>query len=505
MIQNMKHSTAIYLFVKPSVGHRTALSLLVSAAFLFLTPMAWLHAADAPPTTEELLQRINSLEQELKDLKAKVEQQQASAPPPGTVAVQPGVILAPPGTNEVLQHLPPTPFISAGSDGFMFNSGDSHFVIALHGLFQVDSRTFFSDDKAQGNDSFLLRRARPILSGTVYRDFDFLFTPEFAGNVVQILDAQVNYRLKPELQLQFGKMKPPVGLEAQQPEEFTLFNERSMATDLVPYRDIGVELHGKLFGGAINYAAGLFNGSADNVTTTTNNNFDNNKSFDGRVFFQPFINTTYSAVKGLGVGVAGTYQLDAGTTNNANTAGLTQGFTTDGQQKFFTYASSVASTGDHTRITPQSYYYWGPLGLMGEFVADNDHVSNFATKTSANLENTAWEVSGGWMLTGEDAAYTGVTPNHSFSPLNGRWGAIQIVGRYARLRVDKDTFSDYANPATSANGASAWAVGLNWYLNRNLRINTSYSKTKFEGGTGAGATVTKQSEEVFFTRLQLVF
>jgi phosphate-selective porin OprO/OprP len=420
------------------------------------------------------------------------------------VAVQPGIVTAPSGTNQY-QALKPTAFISAGSDGFMFNSGDSNFVIGLHGLLQVDSRTFFSDDKALGNDSFLLRRARPILSGTVYHDFDFLFTPEFAGNVVQILDAEVNYRLMPELQLQIGKMKPPVGLEALQAEEFTLFNERSLATDLVPYRDIGVELHGNLYGGAITYAAGLFNGSPDYQTTTTNNNFQNNKSFDGRIFVQPYINKSNSPLKGLGVGVAGTYQLDAGATNSVNNTGLTQGFTTDGQQKFFTYSSSDASTGVHTRITPQAYYYWGPLGLMGEYVANTDHVSNFAKKTSANLENTAWEVSGGWMLTGENASYYSVTPYHPFSPFNGRWGAVQIVGRYARLDLDQNTFSDYANPATSASEASAWSVGLNWYLNRNLRVNTSYSRTKFDGGTGPGATVTKQPEEVFFTRMQLVF
>ena len=434
-----------------------------------------------------------------------MEQKQTSDAQTGAVAVQPGVIPAQPGTNAV-QDLKSTAFISAGPNGFMLNSGDSNFVIALHGLVQVDSRTFFSDDKVSGNDTFLLRRARPIISGTVYRDFDFLLTPEFGGNVVQILDAQFNYRLMPELQLQVGKMKPPVGLEALQPEEFTLFNERSLATDLVPYRDIGVELHGNLFGGAISYAAGLFNGSPDYLTTTTNNSFDNNKSFDGRIFAQPFINTSNSALKGLGIGVAGSYQLDAGATNSANGTGLTQGFTTDGLQKFFTYSSSVASTGDHTRISTQGYYYWGPVGLMGEYVANNDRVTSFAKKTSANLENTAWEVSGGWVLTGEDASYYGVTPNHPFSPFNGRWGAVQIAARYARLDVDGKAFSGgYASPATSANEASAWSVSLNWYLNHNLRINTGYSRTKFDGGTGTGATVTKQPEEVFFTRMQLVF
>jgi phosphate-selective porin OprO and OprP len=475
------------------VNHRSAVRFVASAALLFITstPTATLLAADAPPSTEELLQRINSLEQELKELKAKVEHQQPAAAPSGAAGEQ------------VARS---TSFLSAGADGFRFQSEDTNFTIALHGLLQEDSRTFLSDDKAKGNDTFLLRRARPIISGTVYRDFDFLFTPEFGGNTVQIVDALINYRLEPQLQLQFGKMKPPVGLEAQQQEQFTFFNERSLATDLVPYRDIGVELHGDLFGGVVSYAAGLFNGAPDYVTTTTNTDFDNNKSFDARIFVQPFKNTSISALKGLGVGVAGTYQLDSGTTNNGNTTGLTQGFVTDGQQKFFTYSNSVASTGIHTRLTPQGYYYWGPFGMMGEYVENVDHVSNFGTKTtSANLDNTAWEVSGGYVLTGEDASYNGVTPKHPFSPLNGRWGALQLVGRYAQLDVDKKAFSGYADPTTSASEADAWAVGLNWYLNRNIRINTSYSRTTFEGGTGPKATVTKQPEEVIFTRVQLSF
>ncbi|HUD47065.1 MAG TPA: porin [Candidatus Baltobacteraceae bacterium] len=481
--------------MRSSVIHRAAIRYIASAALFFVlsTPTPSLRAADAPPSTEELLQRINSLEQELKELKAKVEQQQ----PP---SVQPEAPPPPP------QPPKSTAFISAGANGFGFQSADTNFAIALHGLLQVDSRTFFSDDHAKGNDAFLLRRARPILSGTVYRDFDFLFTPDFAGNQVQIVDALVNYRLEPQLQLQFGKMKPPVGLEALQAEQYTFFNERSLATDLVPYRDIGVELHGDLFGGVVSYAAGLFNGAPDYVTTTTNTDFDNNKSFDARVFLQPFKNTSISFLRGLGVGVAGTYQLDAGTTNNGNTTGLTQGFVTDGQQKFFTYSNSVASTGVHTRITPQAYYYWGPFGLMGEYVANNDHVSNYGKKvTSANLDNTAWEISGGYVLTGEDASYNGVTPSHPFSPFNGSWGAVQLVGRYAQLNVDQKAFSGYADPTTSASQAGAWSVGLNWYLNNNLRINTSFSETTFEGGSGPKATVTKQPEEVLFTRVQLSF
>jgi phosphate-selective porin OprO/OprP len=102
-----------------------------------------------------------------------------------------------------------------------------------------------------------------------------------------------------------------------------------------------------------------------------------------------------------------------------------------------------------------------------------------------------------------------VTPKHPFNPHNGQWGALQVVGRYAELDVDKDAFPFFSNPAVSASSAKAWAVGLNWYLNRNIRVNASYSRTTFTGGGGAGtsvpAAVTQHPEEVFFTRVQLAF
>jgi len=94
------------------------------------------------------------------------------------------------------------PKISIGGNGFSFASGDSNFVAQLHGLVQFDSRSFFNDGGINGNDGFLLRRARPIFSGTIFHDFDFNLTPEFGGSTVQIMDAYLNYRYSPELQVQ---------------------------------------------------------------------------------------------------------------------------------------------------------------------------------------------------------------------------------------------------------------------------------------------------------------
>ncbi len=168
------------------------------------------------------------------------------------------------------------------------------------------------------------------------------------------------------------------------------------------------------------------------------------------------------------------------------------------------------ANGTHWRLSPQAYYYWGPLGFMGEYAISDQRVSGSAKPfAAADLKNTAWEVTGSWVLTGEDASFGGVIPKHPFDLHNRGWGAFQIAARFEELDVDHSAFPLFANPATSASEARAWSLGLNWYLNRNIRMNLSYSRTTFEGGGGPGASapaaVTRQPEQVLFTRLQVGF
>jgi len=402
------------------------------------------------------------------------------------------------------------PKISLGASGFNFSSGDSNFVAQLHGLVQFDSRTFFEDGGLKGNDGFLIRRARPIFQGTVFHDFDYQFTPDFGGSTVQIQDAYLNYRYSPWFQVQAGKFKSPIGLEALQSDPATLFNERSLATDLVPNRDLGIALKGDLFNGVASYALGVFDGAPDYAGSTANLSSQDSKAVVARVFFQPWKNSDVNALRGLGFGLGGSYEGDHPATNSAT--GLTSGYTTDGQQKFFSYKTDVFADGPHWRLSPQAYYYYGPFGLLAEYVVSDQQVRKSTTGQAADLQNKAWEISGSWLLTGEDASYTGVTPLHPFNPRNNQWGAWQLVARYGELNVDDNAFvgSVFADPKKWASGAQAWTVGLNWYLNKNFRANLSFARTVFSGYTGGtpspGTVITAaQPENVLFSRLQLAF
>lgn len=406
-------------------------------------------------------------------------------------------------TEEAQAKARETPRITVGERGLGISSADSNFVFQLHGQVQVDNRTFFNDDdnkgkSIQGNDSFLLRRARPIFSGTVYKDFDFMFVPDFGGSSVQIFDAYLNYRYAPWMQLRAGKFKTPVGLEQLQADQWLLFNERALPTDLVPNRDVGFQLWGDAAEGTVSYAAGIFNGVADG-RNSANGDFEDHREFAGRLFVQPFKTTGIEPLQNAAFGLAGSWGKV-----NSSASGLPSALLTDGQQTFFSYTNGVVANGTHWRLSPQGYYYYGPFGFLGEYVISDQRVAKGAA--SADLQNTAWQISGSWVLTGEDASFAGVTPRHPFNPRANQWGAFQLAARYAQLDVDNKAFPVFANPAASASEADAWAVGLNWYLNRDIRVNASFSRTTFGGHVDRKtATVVRQPEEVVFTRLQLAF
>jgi len=415
-------------------------------------------------------------------------------------------------------HAKEGPHLSVGSGGFVLSSADTNFVLKLRGLVQLDSRSFFdANPDFDGDDGFLLRRARPIFAGTVYRDFDFLLTPDFAGSSPMLVDAWINYRYRPELQLRFGKMKGPVGLERLQSGTVGSFNERSMASDLVPSRSVGVQLGGDIAGGVASYALGIYNPAGD-YRNAANGDFNDHLEFGGRLFIEPFKDGDVSGLRGLGLGVGGSYAdltFDANALPNT-TGGSLPGYVTAGQQQFFAYnpaVGTVQADGAHWRFSPQGYYYVGPFGLMGEYVISEQGVFNTATQARAQLRNAAWQASAQWVLTGEAASFNGIVPQASFDPRLGNWGAWQVVARVSQLKIDNDAFPVFSNPNTSANEAFEWSVGLNWWLNRNIRVLTSFSYTTFDGGMNPAlpapgappGTVAAQDEKVFFTRLQLSF
>ena len=350
--------------LSPSTLPARTLLALLAAANMF--PAA--AFADDTAEISQLRAEIKALENRLDALEQKEQSDKraaapAQAPAPNLTPVPP-LVLAKAAFNSTR--------ISIDDTGFAFASADGGTFIKLHGLVQADSRWFLDGGGIANNGTFVIRRARLIFEGGFDRIFSFLILPEFGGggtgtsNAPVLYDANLGIALAPGVKLVAGKFKSPIGLELLQNDAVLLFNERSLGTNLVPSRDVGLELTGSPLGGKVNYSAGVLNGSAD-AAYANNTDTDNNKDFVARLFLTPFVGDTGSALQNLGFGIAGSDGLQN------KTGSLTSGYKTDGQQTFFTYRSTVAPEGQDWRVAPQANYYAGPFSAQAEYTVSACH------------------------------------------------------------------------------------------------------------------------------------
>lgn len=382
---------------------------------------------------------------------------------------------------------PPT--VSAGQDGFILQSGDGAFRVRVTGYAQADGRFFAGDEDELGTNVFLLRRVRPILSGTLGRIFEFNITPDFGGGTAVVQDAYLDARYSAKARLRVGKFKVPFGLERLQSATGLFFVERGLPSGIAHIRDVGVQLHGELGGGVATYAVGLFNGAVDGSSADTDSN--DGKDLGGRLFFQPFRKSTAASAQGVGIGIAAT---------TGKQEGALPSFRSPGQLTFFTYASGVTAGGPRTRVMPQASYSAGPFRLIAEYARSNQDVRK-GTETS-EVTNAAWQAAGTFLLTGETPAGGVVSPKRPFGTDTG-WGAFELAARYTELDVDDAVFArGLADPARSASRARAVAFGVNWYLTKNVKYVANYERTQFEGGRAGGD---RKTENALLFRVQLAY
>nr|WP_295382098.1 porin [Pseudoxanthomonas sp.] len=392
------------------------------------------------------------------------------------------------------------PVIAINDKGASFKSAGGDYEIRLRGLVQGDGRFFLDDHAPAQNDTFLLRTARPTIEGSLGKLVGFRLTPEFAGDNASIVDAYVDLRFSPAYTLRVGKFTSPVGLERLQSSSALSAVERSLPSELAPNRDIGVQLQGEVADGRFSYALGVFNGTVDGRDAVTSNP-DNEFEYAGRVFFEPFRNDA-NALSGLGFGLGASIGDKRGAGNN-----FLPRYRTPGQVQFFAFRSAVNADGEHFRLSPQAYYYRGRFGLLGEYIQSRQEVvvaSGANAGRQDTLENTAWQATAQWVLTGEDAGYRGVVkPSRPFRPGEEGWGAFELIARYGALDIDDDAFPLFADAAASARQARNWTLGLNWYLTSNLKLVFNYLDTTFKGGATNAAD--REDEKAIFSRLQVAF
>ena len=216
-------------------------------------------------------------------------------------------------------------------------------------------------------------------------------------------------------------------------------------------------------------------------------------------------------LRGLGVGFAGTYGRQKGIDAEHRSC---RSYRTDGQQIFFSYVTDnpatapapPSPTAPQSRISPQGYWYWGPVGFLWEWAQSNNDVSSGRQHRtpSRRLPGRPRSPGSSPARTTPTAAPRRRGTSIPWTFLDGAWGALEVAARYPQLQCRE--LGLHARLRRSERvGARGEGVGdrRNWYLNPMVRLMLDFDHTTFTGGATNGGD--RPSEDVIMSRVQFVF
>lgn len=338
-------------------------------------------------------------------------------------------------------------------------------------------------------DGFNFRRARLGVEGMIARDFRYRFVAEFGGSGAEgptrINDAWLSYEGVAPLSIRIGAFSPPANLEDSTSPEDQLFLERASSAELsraLAGADgrlgIGIRATGSRWYGALTLTSRTVNDTGV---------FDAQTALVGRGAAL----LARSEDLTLQLGLSGSYVLhppDLG--QDASGARRTIRFRDRPELRIS--GTRLIDTGsidaDHAFAAGLEFLArWRNFLLQGESFRFG--IERARPTTLSDPQFSGYYLEGSWVLTGEPHRYNAATaamqnprPRKDFAR-SGGWGAWELAMRYSHVDLNHHAGEPgvFAAPDAVRGGVQdIFTVGLNWYLNANIRFLLDYSRVRID-------------------------
>lgn len=370
--------------------------------------------------------------------------------------------------------------------GAFLRSPDGSYETRIGGFAQFDFRGYQEGDHPP--NTYIVRRARMRIEGTINRYFDYRVEGEMADTTSVLLrDFYVRIDRSEKARLTFGQFREPFSQEELRPEPSQDFVEKSLVNLLAPARSPGIMLSGIFRRGVFEYQVGSFNGKG--MLRDNNNGTPENAL---RLRFSPWRNGQQFWLRGLAFGGAFAQGKNIGGTS-------LRGQTSSRSSTFFTPESV---NGTIIRANAEMTWLLGPAVLRVEYDQTNQDRDNlgFAGSNLPGVVAKGYMAQFTYLLTGETKSANGSTaPRHAlFTSENGKLGlgAFELKARFDDLQI--------ANGTAKSNRSQTLYVGSNWYMNRFLKHMLDFGFERFNDPLRAP----KPGDKNFFvvlSRLQVAF
>ncbi len=436
--------------------------------------------------------------------------------------------------NRNLGKLPLTVRYNYEHEGLQFTTDDDELSLKIRVMLQADWRQYQQANSDPVSSGFFLPRARFYFTGHITRPIEYNISFQRSYNTLNLLNAFVNFNYDQRVQFRFGRFKTPFTYEFFKLHVWQLMApERSLFTDnFQGGRQIGFMGTGDLLDRRLEYAAGIFNGPRRSFT-----DYNSSKDFMALLNFTPFENQENSPLRGLNFGGSVDYgnQTNPLTPVALRTSSNPSEETLDGNTAvnnaavpFLIFNSNAREVGLRALWELHTAYYYKGLSLIGAWDSGFDSYALSKSASSSGFSGSAlsssagptgrpvripingWFAQAGYLLTGETLIdRTVIDPLRPFDLRRGRVGpgAWEITGRYSALALGSQVFTGgFADPNLWTNRVQMVDVGLNWYLNRWMKIYFDWEHAMFaEPVLYKPGPNLQRTSDLFWLRMQIYF
>ena len=376
--------------------------------------------------------------------------------------------------------------------GLRFATSDDAFQARLGASFIFHGIAHQRDGGVAAPDTFLVREAALELGARFAESFEVFVSPEFLPGSSRLLYGWAEFNRWPEFRVRAGKFKEPFSMETLEETRWWDFLENSVVYMHAPVPDLGVMAHGRLADGLLGYAIGVFNGSG----AGSDNNSD--KDIAARLLISPARRIGWKPLRHLHAAVSATYGRQDQRAPARPFPMFDPGTGTDFHSN---PAASNYEVETVSRLSAEFAALLGPVEAKGEFSWHRSRIEFDDGATRAFRSPAFYGQLGVW-IAGRRVPF-GV-PEVDAPLFADGFGALQIAGRFARMRVD-DVLIDHAG-FQGARRVDEFALIVNWFPNENIRISLQFIRVEYRHGR---ATLTNGDrtarEDAILLRFQLSF
>ena len=351
---------------------------------------------------------------------------------------------------------------------------------------QADGAVFFgAPDYADpiGNGTSI-RRARFAVKGQINDDWYGEFDMDLANGLAELKDAIVRYTGIANTDLQAGNFKENFSIQRNTTSRYLQFMERPMVCSaLTPSRHIGI--NAKYAKDWLWVSAGAFSqviADSEEWTNVADNNKDFGRnsgySLTAKVVFRPLykldnaslhIGAAYSyrtTTTDLATGEWGTYRASCRNSTSIN-------------RKKYLDTNNLPGFDHNNLWTVELAGHWNGLRYEAAYIGDNVHFKSDAADP-ATKNFGGWYAQAGYLLFGGRQQYDSRGGKYTkVDRGSSKYGDVELCARYENCNLN------FANVYGGA--AEAYALGLNWYVNDNVKLVVNYqynNNDRYANGKG---------------------